>query len=206
MNVPKNIVHVGKTKERSEMLEDILAKFSEAFGLTENETSLLRVYCMCSNGFKPSSKYLEDKTGLPKRTVLYIRAELTERRIIEQNDESIFVRWDDYCAMCMVDPKKLTLKKGIRERRKLKLETLKTRMPDVLSDNDVYALYQDWNKLIEFYTGLPDKEVSRFTGRLKKLIKNPKPDELEPSQIKDRKFDASGIDFTPLGIGIELPF
>lgn len=171
---PRAIVHLGKTEERVKHLEDMLTEFSAKMGLRDNETDLLRAYCKCADGFKPSVKYMENETGMIKRTILRIRNELTRRNIIVETDKHILVRWNDYFAVCLADEKLMTRNGSITQKRNIKLGEVVDKAIEYISDSQVLDYYMDITSLISLLGRLTEDEADKFMKRLKKLLKDPK--------------------------------
>ncbi len=90
---PPIIIHRDKPEKTYQMLRDA----SRNVGLSKRAVELLRFYASCKSGFRPSTSYIEHKTGIKYRNISYVRSELAERGIIGYGDEfrnMIVVDWN----------------------------------------------------------------------------------------------------------------
>lgn len=72
--------------------------------LTRAEQEVLEALVFCATGFRPSLKYLADKTGRTTRTIGNIKHALSDRGIIGLRQDTLIIDWDRLWLLASLDP------------------------------------------------------------------------------------------------------
>lgn len=104
--IPMAIRHTGKRANKEDAL-DLIRGCTKNVHLTSRGGKLLLCYATCRTGFRPSKKYVFEKTGINPPHLYQVRKELTEMRIIniDRATRTIFVDWRRIRLYSALDPR-----------------------------------------------------------------------------------------------------
>ena len=103
--VAPRIHHMGKRPE-SGLIKDVVAEACNAIHATGRSERLLQLYGDCGEGFAPSLKLIEERTGIPANKISMIRQELVSLGMIAYDAEEhlIQVDWKRIALYSSLDP------------------------------------------------------------------------------------------------------
>lgn len=87
---PQSIHH---EPDRPSGFEKIVEEASKQLCLSEREARLLALYSNQAEGFRPSLKFVEERTGIPAAKVSFFRRRLAGRGLIGWGGKGLIVNW-----------------------------------------------------------------------------------------------------------------
>ena len=86
---------------RHEVLDEALEKLR----IKTEAAKLMKLYASCPEGFRPSTTYILERTGIKQNNVARARAKLAQYGLLGFVDNKIYIDWSQIRVLASLDPK-----------------------------------------------------------------------------------------------------
>lgn len=98
------VQHFNFRNAAGEARRHLIAEAMRKLRIKDEAQRLMLCYVNCPSGFKPSTKYIFEKTGIKQNHVARARAKLARFGLLCFQDETIWIDWDRIRILASLDP------------------------------------------------------------------------------------------------------